>query len=219
MDNQLEARFFIRSDLREDTFIVPLPQTWWSRPYEYAWCAQFVREQEVVLDAACGISHPFKFYLGSRSLSEVHACDWDERIMSRDAIFADAVHDFGEEAAERLLQHSDWSRLHLAHANITSLPYEDNYFDTIFCISVLEHLSDQDQLTALQQFHRVLKPGGRLVLTFDYPMVDLDLLYNYATNAGFVCPASFTGNLPPDALRSEIWGTLYCFRALLQKGS
>lgn len=126
LDHQLDARFIVDSDHREDTFIVPLPLTWWSRPYEYAWCSQFAGEQEVVLDAACGISHPFKFYLASNSMREVHACDLDVRILSKKEIYADAVRDFGECAANQLTEHTDWSRLHLAYASITAMPYGDD---------------------------------------------------------------------------------------------
>lgn len=216
--SNMDARFFVSTDQREGTFIVPLPRIWWSRPYEYAWCTQFVGEQDIILDAACGISHPFKFYLANLCQREVHACDWDERITSRAAIYADARHDFGEEAANQLLPYIDLPQLHLAHASFTSLPYDDNYFDTIFCISVLEHLSVHDQVAALREFHRKLKRGGKLVLTFDYPTVNLEQLYEHARTVGLVFPDDFNVTLPIDAIRSELWGTLYCFRALLFKG-
>ncbi|PWW00734.1 methyltransferase family protein [Paenibacillus cellulosilyticus] len=218
-DSEMEARFFVASDKREETFVVPLPRTWWSRPYEYAWCSQFAGEKEVVLDAACGISHPFKFYLGSRNLREVHACDWDQRILSREEIHADIIRDFGERAGNQLIQQIDWSKLNLSQASITSLPYADNYFDTIFCISVLEHLSERDQISALKQFQRSLNPGGRLVLTFDYPTVNLEQLYEHAHLAGFRFPSSVHVKLPLNAIQSEMWGTLYCYRLLLHNRS
>jgi SAM-dependent methyltransferase len=46
------------------------------------------------------------------------------------------------------------------------LPYPDNSFDKVFSISVMEHLSN-NHLQALTELVRVLKPGGKLLLTMD----------------------------------------------------
>jgi SAM-dependent methyltransferase len=45
------------------------------------------------------------------------------------------------------------------------LPYEDETFDDITCISVLEHTENYADI--LKEFYRVLAPGGSLVVTFD----------------------------------------------------
>lgn len=79
------SRFFVNSDARREKLIYDLPESWWSRPYEYEWCTNFISPHDVVLDAACGISHPLKFYLAGFS-DEVYACDLDARILSREAI-------------------------------------------------------------------------------------------------------------------------------------
>ncbi len=42
------------------------------------------------------------------------------------------------------------------------LPFENSYFDFVFCGDVIEHLYDPDHL--LEEIHRVLNPGGRLLL-------------------------------------------------------
>lgn len=47
-------------------------------------------------------------------------------------------------------------------ADITDIPFEDNFFDYIFCIHVLEHIPDD--LKAMRELHRVLKPGGTAFL-------------------------------------------------------
>lgn len=44
------------------------------------------------------------------------------------------------------------------------LPAKDNTFDTVLCCEVLEHL-DVDPMFMLAELNRVLKPGGRLILT------------------------------------------------------
>ncbi|MGE4349645.1 MAG: malonyl-ACP O-methyltransferase BioC [Candidatus Berkiella sp.] len=52
------------------------------------------------------------------------------------------------------------------HADIETLPFEDNQFDLIFCNLVL-HWSDLER--ALESFKRVLKPGGMLLFTIPGP--------------------------------------------------
>lgn len=44
------------------------------------------------------------------------------------------------------------------------LPYPDDHFDVILFCEVVEHLTN-DPLAALMEIRRVLKPGGRLILT------------------------------------------------------
>lgn len=48
------------------------------------------------------------------------------------------------------------------------LPFRSRAFDAVFCISVIEHLPVSDMHAALEEMARVLKPGGRLLLTTDY---------------------------------------------------
>lgn len=43
------------------------------------------------------------------------------------------------------------------------LPFDANFFDCVTMLAVIEHLTDPGGLLA--EIHRVLKPGGRLVLT------------------------------------------------------
>lgn len=54
--------------------------------------------------------------------------------------------------------------------DIHEIPFEDNYFDIIFCNHVLEHVDDDKK--ALSEMRRVLKPGGWAILQvpFFYPL-------------------------------------------------
>ena len=47
-------------------------------------------------------------------------------------------------------------------ADICNLPFEDNYYDIIFCNHVLEHIPNDTK--AMQELYRVLKPGGMAIL-------------------------------------------------------
>lgn len=51
----------------------------------------------------------------------------------------------------------------LKYASVYELPYPDNSFDKIVSTEVLEHLEHEDK--ALGEIRRVLKPGGKLIVT------------------------------------------------------
>lgn len=48
---------------------------------------------------------------------------------------------------------------------LLALPYQDAYFARAVCLDVLEHLSFDDQPRALAELHRVIRPGGELLVT------------------------------------------------------
>ena len=47
--------------------------------------------------------------------------------------------------------------------DVSNLAFEANFFDAIIAVGLIEYLADVD--TALRQMHRVLKPGGILIVT------------------------------------------------------
>lgn len=60
--------------------------------------------------------------------------------------------------------------LTLNNANIYALPYPDNTFDAVILSEILEHVDDD--VAALKEVNRVLKPGGVAAITVpnaDYP--------------------------------------------------
>ncbi len=66
------------------------------------------------------------------------------------------------DALQRARTALPFSELHQSGAQ--SLPFDDARFDCLTCIEVLEHVPAADRPPALTEFHRVLRPGGRLVL-------------------------------------------------------
>ncbi|MBI9050457.1 MAG: class I SAM-dependent methyltransferase [Anaerolineaceae bacterium] len=51
----------------------------------------------------------------------------------------------------------------LKNGSVLDMPYEDNAFDTVLLISILEHLQPEEQEIAFKEMRRVLKPGGQVV--------------------------------------------------------
>jgi len=118
-----------------------LPRTWWSRGYEYAFASSFINENANVLDAGCGLVHPFKLFLKDKVKSVV-AIDKDEAIKN-------AVDDVIE----------------YRHQDIKDLTDKDK-FDVIFCLGVLHH--DKENLEAnLKGLKNALATDGIIAITFD----------------------------------------------------
>jgi len=103
-----------------------------------------------VLDFGCGIGRPlFKLY--STYQVPTHACD-----VNKPAI------DFlkSQTAEMPVLTHSKFD---------PPLPYENNFFDVIYSISVWTHLEQKDEELWLAEIKRILKPGGIILISFIGP--------------------------------------------------
>lgn len=55
-------------------------------------------------------------------------------------------------------------------ADVTNLSLPDNYADEIYAIHLFEHIRRLDAPDTLKNWHRILKPGGKLVL--ELPCLD-----------------------------------------------
>ena len=219
--NKLEtsSRFFRTGDVHTDEMVYAFPSTWWSRRYEYAWAASFAGPDLTVLDAACGILHPFKFYL-NKTCRETFACDRDPLILDKDAILNNIISEIGVEAITHEgggVSHESFEGLKLACTDITKLPYEDERFDRVFCISVLEHMDAATMTASLSEMCRTLKKDGLIVLTFDFPTIDVPQIILAVKTAGLAFAGELDARLPDDAIYSDLWGRLYCFRTLLKR--
>lgn len=142
--------FFRWSDVKTcNIYGYKLLAKWWSRMYEYPWACQQMIDGEVVVDAGCGDIHPLKYILADRS-TKVYGLDVD----------ASAI-----EISKRVYHPS----IEYIICDLTGIPLKSESVDSIYCISVLEHLSRSEFDKTMMEFLRILRSGGRFILTLDLP--------------------------------------------------
>ena len=76
--------------------------------------------------------------------------------------------------------HGSIANLQFKKMNVEELTFADGFFDRIVSVETLEHLLDPRK--AIAEFHRTLKPGGCLVLT--YPTVNRTLMQRIQRKLG-----------------------------------
>jgi SAM-dependent methyltransferase len=118
-----------------------------SKRWEYPWA--LARAQlapgSCVLDAGCGASI-FPVYLAKQQ----------QHVVGADLTVPTGLADLHGVPIDYVV------------AGLTNLPFGDKKFDAVFCISVIEHLGYEGIPQALAELRRVIRPGGRLMITTDY---------------------------------------------------
>jgi SAM-dependent methyltransferase len=115
--------------------------------WEYPWALERagLAPGSTVLDVGCGDSI-FPVYLAAQG----------HRVVAVDLDFTTNI------------GHLHGLRTGYLRGDLGALPLADGAFDVVFCISVIEHLPEHGVAAALAEIRRVLRPGGRLLLTTDY---------------------------------------------------
>ncbi|MFC1665853.1 class I SAM-dependent methyltransferase [Pseudomonadota bacterium] len=108
--------------------------------------AQPIDENTKVLDFGCGWGRVIRFFLKDVAAINLYGCD----------CFSD-----GLQAASEHIRGPNF----VLNDTEPPLPYDDNSFDLIYLYSVFSHLSELAHMSWLDEFQRVLKPGGVLVAT------------------------------------------------------
>jgi SAM-dependent methyltransferase len=104
-----------------------------------------------ILDAGSGVTY-FPYFICSKvPRAQFICCDYDTTYQQ----MFDAIN-----AAE-----PQPPRVSFLQAMLQKLPIESESLDAICCISVLEHTNNYGEI--VDEFFRVLRPGGTFVLTFD----------------------------------------------------
>ena len=108
----------------------------------YRLALAYIKSTDKVLDIACGLGHGSDL-LATKAHTVVGA-------------------DYSPEAIGIAERRYRLENLHFKIDDITSLSFADNEFDAIACIETITHVDGQ---VCLQELHRVLKPGGLLIIS------------------------------------------------------
>jgi SAM-dependent methyltransferase len=140
----------------------------WGR---YKWAFDWTRGGlDTLLDAGCAWGYGTQYF--TAKAGEVHGLD-----PNRQAI----------EVAKRR-----YPRVHFVVSGLEATPFDDASFDAIVSCDVLEHV--EDDLACMSELHRLLRPGGVLVLTVPHagPLSALDP-ENWAVTAMIRARTRFPG--------------------------
>jgi SAM-dependent methyltransferase len=153
-DNFVSANQKILSDYYANRWVKDPLHQWsrqWEYPYVFSKIQSVIKNMETtrILDAGSGVTF-FPYYIkSSYSSADIYCADNDENF---------------EEVYQHINAHGD-NKVRFSCCDLKKLPYEDDWFDVVYCVSVLEHTDDYTEI--LDEFRRVLRPGGSLVITFD----------------------------------------------------
>jgi SAM-dependent methyltransferase len=111
----------------------------------------------LMLDVGSGHSH-FPLYVASRTPTVVVALDPSPWVLWQ--------HHTATRFARRGLVPP--GRLRVVLGDGQAAPFQSGLFDYISAISTIEHVEGKGDSTVMQELGRVLRPGGRLVLTVPY---------------------------------------------------
>src|SRR5436190_2947415 len=167
----------------------------WSRRWEYPFTAQRIIEFAEtqpdgpfrLLDAGSGVTYFPYFIRAELPRSEITCFDSNA---SYHPMFESVNQTMGE------------TKVKFEEGWLQKLAFGDDSFDAVCCISVLEHTSNYPEI--LDEFARVLRPGGLLVLTFD---LSLDGRFELprAVAADLLAELARKFNPPPDVdLQQEL---------------
>lgn len=115
----------------------------------YQWASEHIRPGERILDAACGLGYG-SYLMRSHS--------WAARILGIDS----SAYAIGY--ADKLYANSP-SGLEFRQGMLPEIlaEFEDASFDVIVSFETLEHVAEPEKL--LHEFHRMLTPGGRIIVS------------------------------------------------------
>lgn len=115
-------------------------EQYWREYREFDRIRPLVAEGSRVLDVGCGISTILHALPGER-------------------IGIDAL----AESYKRLYDYP--TDIQIEEASAEALPFGERFFDVVFCSNALDHMTSPER--ALAEMRRVLRPGGKLVLTVE----------------------------------------------------
>lgn len=105
-----------------------------------------IQKDSVILDAACGDGSGM-LHLVENGYENIIGIDINDNKLNRAAL---------KVGNDKVL-----------NSHISSLPFKDNYFDVVWSSHTLEH--SDNPIKTLNEFRRVVKPGGYILIIVPYP--------------------------------------------------
>lgn len=131
----------------------------WSRIWEYSYVVNklistyndstFLKKEKIsILDAGSGCTF-FPYFISSYFNADVYCCDLDRSLNE----------------TFNSINIAEKSKINFIETHLNKTSFQNDQFDIIYCLSVLEHADDKSSI--VKELHRILKPNGTLILTFD----------------------------------------------------
>jgi len=108
--------------------------------YRLSVTAKYIAQDDVVLDFGCGVQH-YLLNWGKDKFRLGYGLDYDVKDCQKGNI--------------HLLNYKFQGRL----------PFNENFFDKVFLLAVLEHIEEKDAQPLFFELSRVLKKNGRIIIT------------------------------------------------------
>lgn len=134
----------------------------WVRGLDYFRCMEYPlvtealhpREGQTLLDMGCG-SGPFALFLAHHFSLRVEVLDVDPKCIA-----------WQKRGAEKIgLSAPSFSA---TQGDSRSLPHPDGTFDVVLNLGSIEHIRDDGDAVAVREMARVLRPGGRAIVTVPF---------------------------------------------------
>ena len=146
---------FVRFKLRID-LIRFLMGIGYERAIEYPWVFRELQVEPAhrVMDIGSGTSI-FPLFVQATTGATVHCMDFDQSLLRLEG--------YARKAGLGAALHQE--KLVIRQFDSFPLPYPDGYFDRLSCISTIEHSPNDSDTACMLELIRLVKPGGRLVLS------------------------------------------------------
>lgn len=141
-------------------YLVQPVHYWRGVEYRLVWNAAHFEARDRVLDI--GSPKLLSLYLAERIGAEVFATDLSDYFLNEFSFLREA---------RKIPQRS----LHLEVEDGRRLSFPDASFTKIYSISVIEHIPDGGDSECLREVGRVLRPGGRCLITIPFRPTSLDV--------------------------------------------
>lgn len=127
-------------------------------PAVVQFCDEYLKDRAVVLDLGCGGGRN-AHYLAERGY-EVYGVD-----------SAEAAVEFCRKRLARFRLPGTFRQ-----GTFDCIPFPDGFFSAVFCIAAFDHVTLETAQVSIAEVRRVLAPAGVILLTFDPPDTDEDML-------------------------------------------